>query len=135
MQCPSYCCCYKNEKKTAGSGKAQRRRPRPNVVTVLTTPTFVTSNQQHLPRKNIFNMGDAEIAVDQRGASRAVDIDDVTPVTVTEQTNNATTGGGGGAEMIFRDVCVDASDKRILWGVSGKARPGQMLALMGPSGK
>ena len=37
--------------------------------------------------------------------------------------------------MVFQDVCVDAEDKRILWSISGKAVPGQMLALMGPSGK
>jgi ABC-type multidrug transport system fused ATPase/permease subunit len=36
--------------------------------------------------------------------------------------------------MVFQDVCVDAEDKRILWDISGKAVPGQMLALMGPSG-
>ena len=41
----------------------------------------------------------------------------------------------GGAEMTFSDVCVDANGKGILWDISGKARPGQMLALMGPSGK
>ena len=37
--------------------------------------------------------------------------------------------------MEFRNVCVDAHDKRILWDVSGKAVPGQMLAVMGPSGE
>ena len=41
----------------------------------------------------------------------------------------------GSAEMVFQHVCVDANGKRILWDVSGKALPGQMLALMGPSGK
>ena len=40
-----------------------------------------------------------------------------------------------GSEMTFTDVCVDAAGKRILWSVSGKAVPGQMLAIMGPSGK
>ena len=40
-----------------------------------------------------------------------------------------------GSEMSFSDVCVDAGGKRILWSVSGKAVPGQMLAIMGPSGK
>ena len=40
-----------------------------------------------------------------------------------------------GSEMTFSDVCVDAGGKRILWSVSGKAVPGQMLAIMGPSGK
>ena len=40
-----------------------------------------------------------------------------------------------GAELHFREVCVDASGKRILWDISGRAIPGQMLALMGPSGK
>lgn len=37
--------------------------------------------------------------------------------------------------MVFQDVCVDADTKRILWDVSGRAVPGQMLAIMGPSGK
>ena len=41
----------------------------------------------------------------------------------------------GSAEMVFQNVSVDANGKRILWDVSGKALPGQMLALMGPSGK
>lgn len=36
--------------------------------------------------------------------------------------------------MVFQNVCVDIEDKRILWDISGKAVPGQMLALMGPSG-
>lgn len=39
-----------------------------------------------------------------------------------------------GSEMTFSDVCLDAGGKRILWSVSGKAVPGQMLAIMGPSG-
>lgn len=39
-----------------------------------------------------------------------------------------------GSEMTFSDVCLDAGGKRILWNVSGKAVPGQMLAIMGPSG-
>ena len=39
------------------------------------------------------------------------------------------------AGMTFTNVCVDADSKRILWDVSGKAVPGQMLAIMGPSGK
>lgn len=37
--------------------------------------------------------------------------------------------------MVFQDVCVDVETKRILWDVSGRAVPGQMLAIMGPSGK
>lgn len=37
--------------------------------------------------------------------------------------------------MAFQRVCVDADGKRILWDVSGRAVPGQMLAVMGPSGE
>lgn len=29
---------------------------------------------------------------------------------------------------------MDVSEKRILWSVSGEAKPGKILALMGPSG-
>ena len=36
--------------------------------------------------------------------------------------------------LSFRNVCVDVTDKRILWSVSGEAKPGKILALMGPSG-
>lgn len=40
-----------------------------------------------------------------------------------------------GTGMVFQNVCVDADTKRILWDVSGRAVPGQMLAIMGPSGE
>ena len=36
--------------------------------------------------------------------------------------------------LVFERVCVDIADKRILCNVSGKTQPGQVLALMGPSG-
>lgn len=39
------------------------------------------------------------------------------------------------AGLSFSDVCVDVSEKRILWSVGGNAKPGKILALMGPSGK
>ena len=39
------------------------------------------------------------------------------------------------AGLSFSDVCVDVTEKRILWSVSGSAKPGKVLALMGPSGK
>lgn len=39
------------------------------------------------------------------------------------------------AGLSFSDVCVDVGEKRILWSVSGNAKPGKILALMGPSGK
>ena len=50
---------------------------------------------------------------------------------------NAGGGGGTGVEegIVFKDVCVDVDAKRILWSVSGRAPPGRMLAIMGPSGK
>ena len=34
----------------------------------------------------------------------------------------------------FKDVCVDLTNKRIIWSVSGNASPGRVLAIMGPSG-
>lgn len=37
--------------------------------------------------------------------------------------------------VVFKDVCVDIATKRILWSVSGHARPGTVLAILGPSGK
>ena len=36
--------------------------------------------------------------------------------------------------LSFNNVSVDVAEKRILWSVSGAARPGKILALMGPSG-
>ena len=39
------------------------------------------------------------------------------------------------AGLSFRDVCVDVAEKRILWSISGAAKPGKILALMGPSGR
>lgn len=72
-------------------------------------------------------MGDAEV----------IQIEDCTvddAATPAEQ-SSATKKSGSGAEMVFENVSVDANGKRILWSVSGKALPGQMLALMGPSGK
>ncbi|XP_076315954.1 uncharacterized protein LOC143228614 [Tachypleus tridentatus] len=38
------------------------------------------------------------------------------------------------AELIFRDVCVSRDGKKILYNVSGKVRPGELLSVMGPSG-
>lgn len=35
----------------------------------------------------------------------------------------------------FSSVCVDVTDKRILWDVTGHALPGRVLAIMGPSGE
>lgn len=37
--------------------------------------------------------------------------------------------------LSFKKICVDVTEKRILWSVSGEAKPGRILALMGPSGK
>ncbi len=36
--------------------------------------------------------------------------------------------------LVFKDICVDVASKRILWSVSGHARPGAILAILGPSG-
>ncbi len=36
--------------------------------------------------------------------------------------------------LVFKDICVDVATKRILWSVSGHARPGAVLAILGPSG-
>ena len=40
-----------------------------------------------------------------------------------------------GYELMFRDVVYKVDKKEILHGVSGSALPGQMLAIMGPSGQ
>lgn len=40
-----------------------------------------------------------------------------------------------GDGLRFESVKVDAGGKRLLWGVSGHAPPGKMLAVMGPSGE
>ena len=36
--------------------------------------------------------------------------------------------------LSFSNVCVDVAEKRILWSINGEAKPGRILALMGPSG-
>ena len=38
-------------------------------------------------------------------------------------------------ELVFRDVCVKVDKRLILNNVSGLARSGELLAVMGPSGK
>ena len=37
--------------------------------------------------------------------------------------------------LVFNDISVDVAEKRILWSVSGQARPGHVLAILGPSGE
>ena len=37
--------------------------------------------------------------------------------------------------LIFRDICVRIDKRDILKQVNGLAKPGEMLAIMGPSGK
>ena len=41
----------------------------------------------------------------------------------------------GSMELVFRDVCVKVDKRLILNNVSGLARSGELLAVMGPSGK
>ena len=41
----------------------------------------------------------------------------------------------GSMELVFLDVCVKVDKKLILNDVSGLARSGELLAVMGPSGK
>jgi len=36
--------------------------------------------------------------------------------------------------MVFRQIVVTIKNKEILSGVSGDAKPGELLAIMGPSG-
>ena len=72
------------------------------------------------------------------GDTEAIPIEDVSaamPGSMPGESPAPKTTGSCGAEMVFQGVSVDANGKRILWDVSGKAAPGQMLALMGPSGK
>ena len=40
-----------------------------------------------------------------------------------------------GLELVFRDVCVSVGEKQILKTVCGVVSPGQLMAVMGPSGK
>lgn len=40
-----------------------------------------------------------------------------------------------GFELTFKNVVIKAQEKEILKKVSGLAHPGEMLAIMGPSGK
>ena len=56
-----------------------------------------------------------------------------------DQREDIRRGGGGGVFITWEDVWVTAVDGRgktatILHGVSGSARPGEVLAIMGPSG-
>ena len=56
-----------------------------------------------------------------------------------DQREDIRLGGGGGVFITWEDVWVTAVDGRgktatILHGVSGSARPGEVLAIMGPSG-
>lgn len=37
--------------------------------------------------------------------------------------------------LSFTDVCVDIQNKRVLRNVTGRAEKGEILAVMGPSGK
>lgn len=39
-----------------------------------------------------------------------------------------------GFELIFKDIRVTIDKREIIKGVSGLAKPGEMLAIMGPSG-
>lgn len=39
-----------------------------------------------------------------------------------------------GCELAFKDICVNINKRDILKNINGFARPGEMLAIMGPSG-
>ena len=41
----------------------------------------------------------------------------------------------GDSALSFFDICVDIQKKRVLWDVSGEVNKGEILAVMGPSGK
>ena len=45
------------------------------------------------------------------------------------------TDSEAGLELVFRDVCVSVEKKQILKKVCGAVSPGQLMAVMGPSGK
>ena len=40
-----------------------------------------------------------------------------------------------GYELTFKDICIEIEKKEILKHINGLAHPGEMLAVMGPSGK
>lgn len=37
--------------------------------------------------------------------------------------------------LTVANICVDVTDKRILWGISAGVKRGEILAIMGPSGE
>jgi len=43
--------------------------------------------------------------------------------------------GTSGTKLVFRDVCVTIDQTQILRSVSGVARSGEVLAILGPSGR
>ena len=40
-----------------------------------------------------------------------------------------------GYELTFKDICIEIEKKEILKNINGLAHPGEMLAVMGPSGE
>ena len=42
---------------------------------------------------------------------------------------------GDGVNLVFRDICAELGGRKILQNVSGIAKQGTMLAIMGSSGK
>jgi ABC-type multidrug transport system fused ATPase/permease subunit len=52
----------------------------------------------------------------------------------TESCTSTTTVSPGQPTLVFSDVCVSIGKAEILKSVSGLARAGEMLAVMGPSG-
>ena len=40
-----------------------------------------------------------------------------------------------GYELTFKDICIEIEKKEILKHINGLAHPGEMLAVMGPSGE
>ena len=52
-----------------------------------------------------------------------------------EKTITSSKNGQTGLELLFKEVCVSVGDKQILKKVCGAVSSGQLMAIMGPSGK
>lgn len=51
------------------------------------------------------------------------------------ESNKAPSSLTGGVDLVFRDIHVEIDGTKILQNVSGTAKQGELLAIMGPSGQ
>jgi len=84
------------------------------------------------PSNNVLAMGEPTVPItaSRRGSSKSVPASRRgSSKSVDQRVPNALPG------LHFDSLCVDVTDKRILWDVTGHALPGRVLAIMGPSGE